>query len=282
MNGERTGRGALGVSLLAAAGLLAGCVATSPKLGGSDSAVTGGAGGATAANANSQLERCDETLGTLAVVEDQNAPWYYTLQQYKLGSTVPVLRMMIQQSNCFVVVERGRAMNNMMQERNLERSGEMRQGSNFGQGQMVAADYTMSPSINFSQKGTQGGRVGIGGLGFLGSALGAAAGSFRANEASTTLLMIDNRSGVQLAAAEGSAKNYDLGGGFFGWAGGLAGGASGYSNTPEGKIITAAFVDSYNQLVKSVRNYKAQTVRGGLGTGGRLGVQGGSTPASKK
>ncbi len=282
MNGERSGRGALGVSLLAAAGLLAGCVATSPKLGGSDSAVTGGAGGATAANANSQLERCDETLGTLAVVEDQNAPWYYTLQQYKLGSTVPVLRMMIQQSNCFVVVERGRAMNNMMQERNLERSGEMRQGSNFGQGQMVAADYTMSPSINFSQKGTQGGRVGLGGLGFLGSALGAAAGSFRANEASTTLLMIDNRSGVQLAAAEGSAKNYDLGGGFFGWAGGLAGGASGYSNTPEGKIITAAFVDSYNQLVKSVRNYKAQTVRGGLGTGGRLGVQGGSTPASKK
>lgn len=282
MNGERTGRGALGVSLLAVVGLLGGCMATAPKMGGSDSAVTGGAGGATAANANSQLERCDESLGTLAVVEDQNAPWYYQLRQYKLGTTVPVLRMMIQQSNCFVVVERGRAMNNMMQERNLERSGEMRQGSNFGQGQMVAADYTMSPSINFSQKGTQGGRVGIGGLGFLGSALGAAAGSFRANEASTTLLMIDNRSGVQLAAAEGSAKNYDLGGGFFGWAGGLAGGASGYSNTPEGKIITAAFVDSYNQLVKAVRNYKAQTVRGGLGTGGRLGVQGGSTPASKK
>ena len=43
----------------------------------------------------------------------------------KLGST-PVLRMMIQQSNCFVVVERGRAMNNMMQERALEQAGEAR------------------------------------------------------------------------------------------------------------------------------------------------------------
>jgi len=32
--------------------------------------------------------------------------------------------------------------------------------------------------------------------------------------------------------------------------------------------------------VKAVRNYKAQTVQGGLGTGGTLGVQGGSTPAS--
>ena len=113
------------------------------------------AGGATAAGASGQLERCDESLGTLAVI-DQGAPWYYDLRQYKLGSTVPVLRMMIQQSNCFVVVERGRALNNMMQERTLEQSGEMREGSNFGKGQMVAADYTVDPSITFSKKGTSG------------------------------------------------------------------------------------------------------------------------------
>jgi hypothetical protein len=54
-----------------------------------------------------------------------------------------------------------------------------------------------------------------------------------------------------------------------------------YSRTPEGKIIIAAFVDSYNQLVKAVRNYQAQTVKGGLGTGGGLGVQGGATSASQ-
>jgi hypothetical protein len=41
-------------------------------------------------------------------------------------------------------------------------------------------------------------------------------------------------------------------------------------------------MDSYNKLVKATRNYKAQAVKGGLGTGGRLGVQGGSTPASKE
>jgi hypothetical protein len=170
----------------------------------------------------------------------------------------------------------------MMQERSLERSGEVREGSNFGQGQMVAADYTMSPTITFSQKGTSGARGVLGGFGLLGAVAGAVAGGFKANEASTTLLMIDNRSGVQLAAAEGSAKNYDfniLGGG---WGGGMFAGAGGYSNTPEGKILIAAFMDSYNKLVQAVRNYKAQTVRGGLGTGGRLGVDGGSTPASKE
>ena len=45
--------------------------------------------------------------------------------------------------------------------------------------------------------------------------------------------------------------------------------------------IVAAFTDSYNNIVRAVRNYKAQEVQGGLGTGGQLGVQGGSTPAGK-
>lgn len=258
------------------------CWATDPILGGAQMPATGGAGGATSAGASSQLEHCNASLGTMAVVEDRGAPWYGQLAEYKLGSTVPVLRMMIQQSNCFVVVERGAAMGNMMGERRLEQSGEMRRGSNFGKGQVVAADYTMSPSITFSQKGTGGLGGALGGFGgALGRAAGAIAGSARTNEAATTLLLIDNRSGVQLAAATGSAKNFDfnVGAGLFGH--GAGGALGGYTNTPEGKMITAAFMDSYNQLVRAVRNYRAQRVKGGLGTGGRLGVQGGQTPASR-
>ena len=266
-----------------AALILPGCAGTNPKLGGGGTVATGSAGGSEGQDVSSQLEKCDESLGTLAVVEDQEAPWYHQLSQYKLGSTIPVLRIMIQQSNCFVVVERGRAMQNMMQERALTGSGEMREGSQFQKGQMVAADYTMSPNITFSQKGTSGMGGALGGLfGGVGAAVGMVAGGFKSNEASTTLLMIDNRSGVQLAAAEGSAKNFDFslfGGGA---GGGMFGGAGGYSNTPEGKILIASFMDSYNKLVKATRHYKAQTVKGGLGTGGRLGVSGGSTPASKE
>jgi curli biogenesis system outer membrane secretion channel CsgG len=254
----------ISVALVVTIGL-AECGATDPVLGGSKTTATGAAGGATTEGASNQLERCNESLGTVAVVEDQGAPWYgYMYQHYKLGSTVPVLRMMIQQSNCFVVVERGRAMSNIMQERDLDRSGETRQGSNFGKGQIVAADYTMSPSITFSQAGTSGIGGALGGLfGSKGRVFGALAG-------------------VQLAAAEGSAQNWDfnLAGGAFGSSAG--GGLGGYTNTPEGKILTAAFMDSYNKLVRATRNYQAQSVRGGLGTGGRLGVQGGQTPASKE
>jgi len=39
-------------------------------------------------------------------------------------------------------------------------------------------------------------------------------------------------------------------------------------------VIVAAFMDSYNGIVRAVRNYKAQTVKGGLGTGGQMAVQG--------
>lgn len=267
--------------VVATAASLSACVATAPTMGSSaaQTAATGAAGGANAENANSQLERCNETLGTLGVVEDQNAAWWAQMQNHKLRSTVPVLRMLIQQSNCFVVVERGGAMNNTMQERALQQSGEMRQGSNFGKGQMVAADYTMSPSITFSQKGT-GGAGAL--LGAFGGALGAViGGGLKFNDASTMLTLIDNRSGVQLAAAEGSSRNTDfnLFGGLFG--GGGLGGASGFANTPEGKVLTAAFIDSYNQMVRAVKSYKAQDVKGGLGSGGRLGVSGGSTPASQ-
>jgi len=261
-------------------GLLGGCGVQM----GDDSArtpVTGSAGGATSQNANAKLERCDQSLGTLAVVEDQTAPWYYQLtREYKLTSTVPLIRLLVQQSNCFVVVERGRAFNQMQGERALQQSGELRQGSNFGQGQMVAADYSLNPMITFSQRDTKGLGGALAVIPYAG-AFGALAGGVRTSEASTTLTLVDNRSGVQLASAEGAASNTDfnLFGGGFGGGGGA--GLGGYTNTPEGKVLAGAFADAYNRLVQSVRNYKAQEVKGGLGTGGQLGVQGGTTPASQ-
>jgi hypothetical protein len=266
------------ISLTVISALTLGMTACSTMQMGSSEAkteATGSAGGSQSQNASSKLERCDASLGTIAVVEDTNAPWYGILTgQYRLGSTSPVLKLMIQQSNCFVVVERGRAMNNMMQERALSQSGELRSNSNFGKGQMVSADYSLSPSITFSNNNAGGVGAAVGGLfGSVGALVG---GNLSAKEASTLLTLVDNRSGVQLAAAEGSAKNWDFGalGGVLGGGFGAVGG--GYANTAEGKVIVAAFMDSYNGIVRAARNYKAQEVKGGLGTGGNLAVQGAS------
>lgn len=259
---------------------LTACVGTPVRPGDADAktSATGSAGGANSTNANKDLERCDQPFGTVAVIEDQSASWYrYLTGEYRLTSTVPVLRLLIQQSNCFIVVDRGRGMDMMQQERQLQQSGELRAGSNFGKGQMVSADYSISPEVLFSERDTGGLGGALGGFGRGAGVLGAVIGGIRTNEAATLLTLVDNRSGVQVGVAEGSASNTDfnLGAAVFGQRAG--GGLGGYTNTPQGKVIAGAFMDSYNQLVRALRNYTAQGMGDrGLGTGGKLGVDGAS------
>lgn len=261
---------------------LSGCVTTDMRMGAPEAktVATGAAGGANAENANTELERCESSLGTVSLVENQTAGWYTILtQQYRLPPTSQLLRLMIQQSNCFVVVERGAAgMNAMVRERALMQAGEMRGGSNMGGGQMVASDYALSPEVIFNQNdaGGMGGALG----GRMGGVFGALAAGTKTREASVMLTLVDNRSGVQVSASEGSSSKTDWGG-MGALFGGTAGGAlGGYTKTAEGKVISAAFMDAYNQMVKALRNYKAQTVKGqGLGGGGRLGVDGGAAPS---
>ncbi len=268
---------------------LTGCETTNMKMGSAESktVATGAAAGGNAANESGQLERCQSPLGTVSLVENQDAGWYTILRnEYKLPPTANLLRLLIQQSNCFVVVERGGAgMRAMERERQLMGSGEMRGGSNFGKGQMVASDYGMSPEIIFSNNDAGGIGGALGGLigGGSGRAIAAVGGSLKTREASAMLTLVDNRSGVQVAASEGSASKSDFAGfgGLFG--GGAGGGLGGYQNTAQGKVITAAFMDAYNQMVVALRNYKAQSVQGqGLGGGGKLGVDGGAAPSQTR
>lgn len=266
--------------------LLAGCQTTDMQMG-SQSAktvATGSAAGSASANASSALERCASPLGTVSLIENQSAGWYTIITgEYRLPPTATLLRLLIQQSNCFVVVERGAAgMNAMSRERAIMQSGEMRAGSNFGKGQMVASDYGISPEVVFNNSDAGGMGAALGGLvgGGRGRALAAVGGSLQTREASTLLTLIDNRSGVQIGVSEGSASKTDFGGFLGGIGGSAAGGIGGYSRTPQGKVIAAAFMDAYNQLVVSLRNYRAQSVQGqGLGGGGRLGVDGGAAPS---
>ncbi len=261
---------------LAASLLLGACSTGNVQLGGSASPATGAAGGSASHGASSQLEHCSESLGTVSLVENQSSGWYATLTgQYKLPPTANLLRLLIQQSNCFVVVERSAAgMRAISRERQLEDSGEMRSGSKFQKGQLVSSDYAMTPEINFSSDNARGMGGTLGGLlpGALGSVAGAVSARTKSSEASALLTLVDNRSGVQVSAAEGSASNTDWGGFSAMFGSRASGNLSGYTNTPQGKVIAGAFMDAYNQMVRSLREYRAQEVKGGLGKGGRLKV----------
>ncbi len=246
-------RSILGLALTAA--LLP--MAQAQTLGEGGSAAQGSAGPQGAQNANAQLEKCDAPKGTLAVVEAQNQV-IASLGRYGLQSPTGLIRMIVQQSNCFQVVERGMAMQNMMQERALASGGQMQSDQNIGKGQMVAADFIVTPSVVFSENnaGGMGGALGglLGRFGGAGAVVGAVAGGLKFKEAQTSMLLADTRSGIQVAAAEGSAKqtDFNLGGAVFGGGGGAA--LGGYTNTNEGKVITASFLDNWNNIVRAIRN----------------------------
>ena len=134
----------------------------------------------------------------------------------------------------------------------------------------MAADYFLEPAIiiNNSATGQLAGALG----GLIGGGFGVLAGGLQTKASVVTLTMFDIRSGVQIAISEGNSTSTNFGAALGAFGGGGAAGLSGFSRTPEGKATVAAFVDAYNSMVISLRNYKAQEVKGGLGRGGVLKV----------
>lgn len=260
---------------LVGTGLLAACVTPggSVSQGTGGTAVTGSAAGSSSVGADPSLERCSESFGTLAVDDGREEYWFGAFQaKTQITDIEPMIRTIVQQSNCFVVTAAG---NQRLTERittiksRTRDSGEFRAGSNYQKGQAIASDYYLEPSILFadSDVGGLGGAVG----GLLGS-MGAAVGGALTRESHTTvnLTLIGIREEAQIAASEGSASSSELGA-FLGGFAGPAGGALGaYTKTPEGKATVAAFVDAYNKMVVALRSYEAQQVKGGLGRGGNL------------
>jgi hypothetical protein len=136
----------------------------------------------------------------------------------------------------------------------------LEQGATTAHGRMRASQYLITPNVIFSNPNA-GGYGAVGALGSLlpgpAGVLTGAIGRIRIKEAQTVLFLTNAQTGVQTAAAEGSARVKDFGG-----AGGLAGflspvaglgGISGYGNTAEGKLVAAALLDAHNKLVTQVR-----------------------------
>ena len=207
-----------------------------------------------AASANAQdkdeLHKCDKPFGILAVNEPQ-AEYMRIFQRYSLGSPAALLRMMAQQSKCFLVVERGIAMQNIQQERALAAAGEMQQDANMGKGQMKAADFVLTAAVQVVDNNAGG----VGGFagGMLGrTAAGVLGGGVKFKEAQTSILVSDARTTIQIVAAEGKAKKTNWSLGAIGWAGAVVG-VGAYSNTAEGKVIAASYMDNFNNIVDALK-----------------------------
>jgi curli biogenesis system outer membrane secretion channel CsgG len=210
--------------------------------------------------AERQIPTCTKRLGTIAIVEPDTQWW----RDYNLGSPEAAIKVMVQQSGCFGLVNRGRAMQSRAMERAMADSGELQAGSNLGRAQVKTADYYLEPNIVTANRNSGGGGAGaiLGGIGGMfggfGRAVGAVAGGInvKKGEATVTLSVVNARTTEEEALTQGYARKTDwsFGAGGGGFAGGAFGGAAGggYQDTAVGQIILLAYLDAYIKLVSQM------------------------------
>lgn len=182
------------------------------------------------ANAANQLTTCEQPLGTASLVEPDPSAMAY-LAAAGLPSPTPMLRIMMTDSNCFRVIDQAAVAPG-------RRPPPVR--------------WTITPNI--LQSNPNAGGVAAGG--FLGNITGqrwmnGLGGSISVKDAQTALFVSDGRTGEQIASVQGSATATDFGVSFVGRHGLNSVGA--FGNTPEGKVIMAAYGDAFNKLVAQLQ-----------------------------
>src|SRR5690606_17785444 len=152
-------------------------------------------------SAMAQIPRCAQSLGTLSIVDGQADTW----SQHRLAPPQTLLRVVVQRSGCFNLVDRGAGMNAAQRERELAAGGMLQGRSNMGGGQVRAADYVLVAELAGQDANASGGAVAglLGGM--IGGRAGAVIGGIRTNrlEANTVLSLTDVRTSETLAVTEG-------------------------------------------------------------------------------
>jgi curli biogenesis system outer membrane secretion channel CsgG len=201
------------------------------------------------------VPHCTRKFGTVSVADgDDPSGW----TQFSLAPPSKLLKVMIQRSGCFNLVDRGTGLNAAERERAIGGNLGLQRGSNVGQGQIKAADYVLVAEIQGANSNASGSAVGGVAGGLIGGRLGGLVGGIRSrkSEANTVLSLTNVRTTETIATEDGYAAKNDIGFaagggvGFFGGAAGAVGG--GYENTDLGRIVTLSFIQAYSKLVTSL------------------------------
>jgi curli biogenesis system outer membrane secretion channel CsgG len=196
-----------------------------------------------------QVPRCTRNLGTISIQNGDTAGWTH----YRLQPPAGLLRIVIQQSGCFTVVERGAGLDAAMRERELAGEGNLQRGSNVGGGQIRAADYVLLADVVAQDNNASGGGLGAAVGGVVGGRLGGVIGGMgmRSQTAQTTLTLANVRT-TESFATEGNATNRNFTWGGVGFLGGGGVGLGGYTDTEIGRVVTVAFIDAYTQMISQL------------------------------
>jgi curli biogenesis system outer membrane secretion channel CsgG len=202
--------------------------------------------------AQNDVPHCTRKLGTVSVADgDDPSGW----TQFSLAPPSKLLKVLIQRSGCFNLVDRGTGLHAAELERNIGGGLGHQRGANVGIGQIKAADYVLVAEVQAANRNASGSAVGAGIGGLIGGRFGALAGGIgsRKMEANTVLSLTNVRTTETVQTEEGYAVKNSLsfgaggGTGFFG--GGIGAVGGGYDNTDIGKIVTMAFIQAYSKMV---------------------------------
>ena len=199
------------------------------------------------------VPHCVRKLGTVSVMDgDDPSGW----TQFQLTGPQKLIKVLVQRSGCFNLVDRGSGLSAAARERDIGSDLGLQRRSNVGQGQIKAADYVLVAEVQASNRNSGGSGVagGIGGL-LGGRAVGGLLGgiSSRKMEANTVLSLTNVRTTETVSTVDGYAAKNSIsfgggGGGFFG-GGAAAAVGGGYDNTDIGRIVTLAFIQAYSKMV---------------------------------
>lgn len=199
-----------------------------------------------------EIPHCNRKLGTVSIANGDD-PYGWT--QFNLAPPEKLLKVMVQKSGCFNLVDRGAGLSAAATERDIGSNLGHQRGSNVGQGQIKAADYVLVAEVQ-AKNGDAGGSAlaGIAG-GLIGGRVGGLVGGIKTRklEANTVLSLTNVRTTETVSVQDGYAVKNDIswaaGGGLGGWGGfgGVVGG--GYEDTDTGRIVTLAFIQAYTKMV---------------------------------
>lgn len=216
-----------------------------------------------------QIPRCEQPMGSL-MIADGDAGDYDAMQ---LQPPQNLLRVVVQRSGCFTLVDRGSpALEAIERERRLASSGALQRNSNMGDGQIRAADFILLAQVASENANASGAGIHantrtsrVGGLlkGAAGIGLMAATGTFspgvlsggvdtRTGEANTVISIVNVRTTETMVVSQGYAAKRDVNWSLSGSAafGGFVGG--GYENTEIGRIVGQSFINAYADAVRQL------------------------------
>lgn len=217
-------------------------------------------GGESTSNAKTQegeLEKCTDPLGRVQVSESRTAN--ADQNGTRMPPTSVLIRAMIQKSNCFVFVEAA----NTADGKSTRMTTEYSRGRQAQSGAMKSeeissiADYELLSDYQLKSESPSSSGIGRAVSGLLGgnrysSAVGALGDSVQTREVVAQMSLIDVRTRSPVSVSDSRASSTDADD----LRSGIGLGLAGYSETPQGKVVSLAMMDAFNKIVVSLRASK--------------------------